>query len=80
MEKPSFPALVALLVLWVVVGFPATAIYLIHRAFTSKPDPASVVNASTIAPIFGDPEGAIGPPKRVKRPTLATMLEAEAIA
>jgi hypothetical protein len=85
MTKPTFPALAALLLIWTLGAIAITAIYLIHRAFIGKPDPAAVVSASTIAPIFGEPAVAIDPPKTQKsrkprRPTLATMLEVEALA
>jgi hypothetical protein len=84
MTKPTFPALAALLLIWTLGAIAITAIYLIHRAFTGQPDPAAVVNASTIAPIFGEP-AAIEPPRvrrtrKPVRPTLADLLRAEAIA
>jgi hypothetical protein len=85
MTKPTFPALAALLLIWTLGAIAITAIYLIHRAFTGQPDPAAVVNASTIAPIFGEPVVVIEPPRvrrtrKPVRPTLADLLRAEAIA
>jgi hypothetical protein len=84
MTKPSFPALAALLTIWTLGAIAITAIYLIHRALTGQQTAASIVSAATIAPIFGEP-AAIEPPKAQKsrkprRPTLATMLEVEALA
>jgi hypothetical protein len=84
MTKPTFPALAALLIIWTLGAIAITAIYVIHRSFTGQPAPAAVVNASTLAPIFGEPAVAIEPPKarksrKPKRTTLATMLEAEAL-
>jgi hypothetical protein len=84
MTKPSFPALAALLLIWTLGAIATTAIYLIHRAFTGQQTAASIVSAATIAPIFGEPLAAIDPPKTQKsrkprRPTLATMLEVEAL-
>jgi hypothetical protein len=85
MTKPTLPALAALLLIWTLGAIAITTICLIHRAFNGKPDPAAVVNASTIAPIFGEPAVAIDPPRvrrtrKPVRPTLADLLQAEALA
>jgi hypothetical protein len=83
--KPTFPALAALLIIWTLGAIAITAIYVIHRSFTGQPAPAAVVNASTLAPIFGEPAVAIDPPKvrrtrKPVRPTLTDLLKTEALA
>jgi hypothetical protein len=83
MTKPSSPALAALLLIWTLGAIAFTALYLISRVAsgqTARP----VVTAATLAPIFE--EIAVPDPPKVhrtrkpKRPTLAAMLEAEALA
>jgi hypothetical protein len=83
MTKPTFPALVALLIIWAIGAIAFTALYLISRVASGQAA-RPVVTASTLAPIFEEPT-VIDPPRvhrtrKPKRPTLAAMLESEAIA
>jgi hypothetical protein len=84
MTKPTFPALVALLIIWAMGAIAFTALYLISRVASGHGAARPVVTASTLAPIFEEPT-VIDPPKvhrtrKPRRPTLAAILKSEAIA
>jgi hypothetical protein len=84
MKSPTFPALVALLIIWAIGAIAFTALYLISRVASGHGTARPVVTAATLAPIFE--EIAVPEPPRVhrtrkpRRPTLAAILKSEAIA
>jgi hypothetical protein len=82
MTKPTFPALVALLVIWAIGAIALTAIYILSRVASGQAD-RPVISAETIAPIFGEVEPTDSPKvhqtRKPKRLTPASMLAAEAI-
>jgi hypothetical protein len=81
MKNHNFPALVAMLLIWVVGAITLTLIYLVALIITGQSSQTPVVSAEVLAPIFEDvPAPKATKPRRSKVSSLSEIIKAESVA